>query len=148
MNLILWRHAEAESGGPDAERKLTGRGRKQSKRGAEWLKERLKGRYVLLVSPTARTRETAKALTGEFEESEDIGPEANGLRIVKASGWPEAKGTVIVVGHRPGLNRAAALLMSGREREWEIKKGGLWWFEARPEGEPAFVRAVLAPKDF
>ena len=31
--------------------------------------------------------------------------------MLKAAGWPDADGTVILVGHRPGLNRLAALLM-------------------------------------
>ena len=29
MDLIVWRHAEAEDGVPDLERRLTGKGRKQ-----------------------------------------------------------------------------------------------------------------------
>ena len=41
MDLILWRHAEAEDGVPDAKRKLTPRGRKQAKQIARWLKQRL-----------------------------------------------------------------------------------------------------------
>jgi phosphohistidine phosphatase len=41
MDLILWRHAEAEEGGPDLERKLTPKGRKQAKRVAAWLLQRL-----------------------------------------------------------------------------------------------------------
>ena len=41
MDLILWRHAEAEEGGPDLERRLTPKGRKQAKRVAAWLLQRL-----------------------------------------------------------------------------------------------------------
>jgi phosphohistidine phosphatase len=67
--------------------------------------------------------------------------------MLQAAGWPEAEGTVILVGHRPGLNRLAALLMTGREREWEFKKGGIWWLQNRDEGEPAFLRAVIGPRD-
>lgn len=147
MDLILWRHAEAEPGLPDAERALTIKGRKQAKRAAAWLKERLKGRYLMLVSPTARTRQTAAALTDHFESSEAMAPDSTPRRMLKAAGWPEADGTVILVGHRPGLNRLAALLMTGREREWEFKKGGIWWLQNREEGEPAFLRAVLGPRD-
>ena len=147
MDLILWRHAEAEPGLPDAERALTGKGRKQAKHAAAWLKDRLKGRYLMLVSPTVRTRQTAMALTDHFELSEAVGPASTPRRMLKAAGWPEGDGTVILVGHRPGLNRLAALLMTGREREWEFKKGGIWWLQNRDEGEPAFLRAVLGPRD-
>jgi len=46
MDLILWRHAEAEDAGgkPDLERNLTRHGRKQAARMAEWLKPRLPGK--------------------------------------------------------------------------------------------------------
>jgi len=43
MELILWRHAEAEIGEPDLGRKLTGRGDKQARRVAEWLHAQLRG---------------------------------------------------------------------------------------------------------
>ena len=147
MDLILWRHAEAQPGEPDADRELTVKGRKQAKRMAASLKNRLSGRYQILASPTARTRQTAMTLTADYDVSEDIGPAATARGIVKAAGWPDGKGTVIVVGHRPGLNRAAALLITGREHEWEMKRGGLWWLQLRDEGEPAFLRAVMGPKD-
>ena len=54
MDLILWRHAEAEEGGPDLERKLTPKGRKQAKRVAAWLLQRLPSRFALLSSPAVR----------------------------------------------------------------------------------------------
>ena len=45
MEIILWRHAEAEDGVPgrvpDAARALTHRGQKQAKKMAKWLLERL-----------------------------------------------------------------------------------------------------------
>jgi len=147
MDLILWRHGEAASGEPDAERELTPRGRKQARHAAAWLKDKLKGRYVLLASPTERTRQTALELTDDFELVKDLGPATTATRVLEAAGWPGKEGTVIVVGHRPALNRTASLLMTGREREWEMKKGGLWWFQTRQEGEPAFLRAVAGPKD-
>jgi phosphohistidine phosphatase len=38
MELILWRHAEAEDGIPDMARELTSKGKKQAKHMAAWLK--------------------------------------------------------------------------------------------------------------
>src|SRR5947208_88013 len=61
MELILWRHADAEDGTPDLARRLTKKGRKQAERVAEWLEERLPGDYVLLCSPALRERETPGA---------------------------------------------------------------------------------------
>ncbi len=44
MDLILWRHAEAEDGDatlPDLKRRLTARGGKQAKKVAYWLHQNL-----------------------------------------------------------------------------------------------------------
>ena len=41
MDLILWRHAEAEYGPPDLQRKLTGKGIRQAQYSAAWLRERV-----------------------------------------------------------------------------------------------------------
>ena len=41
MDLILWRHAEAEEGDNDLARELTPKGEKQAARVAEWLLQRL-----------------------------------------------------------------------------------------------------------
>ena len=46
MDLILWRHAEAEDGVPDLERRLTGKGRKQAERVAQWLLQRMPARFM------------------------------------------------------------------------------------------------------
>ena len=62
MDLILWRHAEAEDGSPDAKRKLTARGRKQAKQIARWLKPRLPADARIVVSPALRAVQTAEAL--------------------------------------------------------------------------------------
>jgi len=54
MNLILWRHAEAEDGPPDLERRLTPRGQKHAQQVAEWLLQRLPAKFVVLASPARR----------------------------------------------------------------------------------------------
>lgn len=150
MELILWRHAEARTATPDEEdaaRELTGKGLRQARRIAAWLKPRMSGPYRILCSPTLRTQHTAMCLDGATETCPELGPESTARRALKASGWPAQQGTVILVGHRPGLNRLAALLMTGRESEWEMKKGAIWWFQSREPGEPAFLRMVLRPGD-
>ena len=67
--------------------------------------------------------------------------------IIKAAGWPDQKGTVVLVGHQPDLGHAAAFLVSGEQTEVSIKKGGLWWLSDRVRGEEAqvVVRAVVSP---
>src|SRR5262245_48219615 len=66
VDLILWRHAEAEEGTPDEQRKLTGKGHKQAAKMAAWLSERLARHVTILVSPATRTQQTAKAYSGKF----------------------------------------------------------------------------------
>src|SRR3954452_13252336 len=54
MDLILWRHAEAEPGEPDLGRRLTPKGLKQAARMAEWLDARLPDTCKILSSPAER----------------------------------------------------------------------------------------------
>ena len=54
MELILWRHADAEDSSPDLDRELTDKGRKQAARVADWLTPRLSPDIRILVSPAAR----------------------------------------------------------------------------------------------
>jgi phosphohistidine phosphatase len=143
MDLILWRHADAEDGTPDAERKLTPKGEKQAKRVADWLKEQLPGDYDVLVSPARRSRQTAQALTKKFETVEDIGTGATPRGVLKAAGWPDRDGLIVVVGHQPTLGQAIALALTGREEGWSLRKGALWWLRYR-DGEVS-VRAVIGP---
>jgi phosphohistidine phosphatase len=144
MDLIIWRHADAEDGMPDAERKLTAKGEKQARRVAAWLKDRLDDDYVVLSSPARRARDTARALTAGFETTDDLGAAATPQSVLKAAGWPRRKGTVVVVGHQPTLGQTVALVLTGEDEGWSLKKGGLWWIQSR-EHDELIVRAVLSP---
>jgi phosphohistidine phosphatase len=150
MDLILWRHAEAEDPTaklPDARRRLTERGEKQARQMARWLREHQPKNLRILVSPTQRTQMTAHALGLPFEVEPKIGTGADAADILAAASWPDRGGVVLVVGHQPTLGRVAALLLSGTEADWTIKKGGVWWFSNRTrEGEAQTVlRGVLNP---
>ena len=148
MDLILWRHADAAPGSRDLERKLTAKGRKQAERVGAWLVAKLPGRYTVLVSPARRARETADALARSLQDRGALRARRRAASdILEDCGWPSHKGAVVVVGHQPDLGRTAALLVSGAEADWSVKKGGLWWLSNRErEGETqVVVRAVLAP---
>jgi phosphohistidine phosphatase len=147
MDLILWRHAEAEDGVPDGERALTKKGHKQAAAMAAWLSERLPKRARILVSPATRAQQTAAALEHPFTTSREVGVGASATDVVEAAGWPDAGGTVVIVGHQPTLGRVAALLATGDEADWAIKKGALWWFTHRVrDGDGQVVlRAVIGP---
>jgi phosphohistidine phosphatase len=151
MDLILWRHAEAEEGTaklPDAKRRLTERGEKQARQMARWLLEHKPKNLRILVSPTQRTQMTAHALGLPFELEPKVGPGADAADLLAAAGWADHGGAVLVVGHQPTLGRVAALLLGGEEADWTIKKGAVWWFSNRTrEGETQTVlRGVVGPE--
>lgn len=147
MDLILWRHAEAEAGAPDLERRLTLRGREDASRVAAWLRERLPADFVVLASPARRAQETAQALGVEPRTLPGLAPGAAVEAILEAAGWPGRAGAVVVVGHQPDLGRAALRLAAGAAGDGAMQAGGLWWLSSRPrhDGAPALVRAVVAP---
>ena len=147
MDLILWRHAEAEDALPDLERELTSRGRKQASRMADWLNPRLPQDIRILVSPATRTRQTAQALGRNFDEMPELGPGAGARDVLAAVGWPEGSYPVLVVGHQPTLGQVAMQLLSGQAGDLAVKKGAIWWFQGRERaGELQVVlRAVAAP---
>ena len=138
MELILWRHADAEDGSPDLARRLTKKGHKQAKRVAKWLEDRLPKGYVLISSPAVRARETAEAL-GKPKIVEALAPGASVKEILQTAGWPNGDGTVLLVGHQPDFGRAIAYLVSRRETDWTLKKGAFWWLA------PDEVVAVISP---
>jgi phosphohistidine phosphatase len=145
MDLILWRHADAEEGRDDLARRLTTKGEKQAKRMAEWLDERLSKEASVIVSPAVRAQQTAKPLGRESETSEAVAPGASAEAILKAARWPHASGMVVIVGHQPSLGAAAALAITGKRVAWPIKKGGLWWIRTGEGSDSPVVLAVMSP---
>lgn len=146
MDLILWRHAEAEDRFPDLERALTPKGRKQAAKMAAWLHKHLAESTRVLVSPAVRAQQTAEAFTKSFKTVDEIAPGALYTAVLRAAGWHDMHGTVLVVGHQPTLGQAAASLLSGKPTEWELKKGAILWVAHEP-GVPGQValRAALSP---
>jgi phosphohistidine phosphatase len=151
MELILWRHAEAEPGEPDLGRNLTAKGEKQARRIAEWLQGRLPESARIVVSPAARAQQTAQALADlshrKFKTQPRIAPGASADELLQAVDWPKARSPVVVVGHQPTLGLVCARLLSGSEQPWAIKKGAVWWLSSRErDGEDeAVLRAVINP---
>ncbi len=147
MDLVLWRHADAQDGFPDLARELTGKGQRQAAEMAKWLKQHLPKDSKILVSPAARAQQTAQALTHKFKTVKEIEPGASYEAVLSAAGWPDHKGTVVVVGHQPTLGQTAAWLLSGEVAEWGIKKGAVWWLTnpGRGERRETVMRAAISP---
>lgn len=150
MDLILWRHAQAEVGQPDFGRVLTAQGRKQATKMATWLDRSLPSGCRILCSPTARTVQTAEALDRKFKIVPELGPLALPEEALAVAGWPDARGAVMLIGHQPWLGQLASLLLTGVAKDLTIKKSNAWWIarRQRDEGNELYLRAVLAPDFF
>ncbi|CAN5289455.1 phosphohistidine phosphatase SixA [soil metagenome] len=138
MDLILWRHAEAEEipeaeldAQRDIERKLTSRGEKQAVRVAEWLDRQLPGSTRILTSPARRCEQTALALGRKFKTRTELAPGATPGELLELVQWPLSKTPMLVVGHQPMLGQTIAQLLGLIESDCAIKKGALWWLRTR-----------------
>lgn len=150
MDLILWRHAEAEviaPGQDDLQRALTPKGERQARRMAAWLNHRLAATTRVLVSPALRCRQTAEALGREVRILPSIAPDAPISALIEASRWPKSAEPVLICGHQPTLGLLAAHLLAGVDQEWAVKKGAVWWLRWRQrDGEPEVtLHAVQGP---
>ncbi len=137
MNLILWRHAEAleaGEGGDDMARPLTPRGEKQAARMATWLDRQLPDAARILVSPSKRTGQTAMALGRKYKICAELSPGCSAAQLLELVQWPQAKNTVLVIGHQPTLGQTIAQLMGLTESECAVKKGAVWWLRSRERG--------------
>jgi phosphohistidine phosphatase len=147
MDLILWRHAEAEPGEPDLGRRLTAKGVKQAERVGAWLDHHLPETCRILVSPADRAQQTALALKRKFRVVDELAPGASAKAVLDAANWPDAREAVVIVGHQPTLGEVASLLLSGVESSWSIRKAAVWWFSNRERANGAAVtlRVVVGP---
>ena len=153
FELLLWRHAEAEDGFPDASRRLTARGEKQALRMARWILAHAPQGLRIIVSPATRCQQTAAALGLPFETNSRLSTAYTVADLLSVVGWTENQTNTpnnrpraaLIVGHQPTLGRTAARLLSGTEAEWNIKKGALWWFSDRSQDSEAqtLLRASL-----
>jgi len=141
MNLILWRHAEAQEhpdplagrqgDAQDLARVLTARGEKHAARMAAWLNRQLPSGTRILSSPARRTEQTVLALDRKFKLRDELGPGADPLALLDLVQWPNAKAPVLVVGHQPTLGQVIAKLLGLAEEACPVKKGAVWWLHQR-----------------
>jgi phosphohistidine phosphatase len=148
MDLILWRHADAAPGDPDAERALSPKGEKQAQRMADWLATHLPDDCRIIVSPAVRTRQTVEPLGRAYTVEPALLSGSEPEDVLRAAGWPDAGGTVLVVGHQPTMGQTAALLLSGQAQDWSVHKAGIWWFVQREAYDPygPYLKAVMGPE--
>jgi phosphohistidine phosphatase len=119
--IYLLRHGDAESGGDDAARRLTPKGKRQAEAAGAALTALDAGIDACLTSPRARAVDTArlacKSLGIEAETAADLaGGPFDSLQL--ASG----RGDVLLVGHEPDFSAEVSRLTGANVK---LKKGGL-----------------------
>ncbi|HKB55681.1 MAG TPA: phosphohistidine phosphatase SixA [Ramlibacter sp.] len=151
MDLILWRHAEAEElaeGGDDLVRPLTPRGEKHASRMAAWLDRQLPEGTRVLASPALRCEQTAQRLGRKYKVLEGLAPGGTIEALLDAVHWPTARQPVVVVGHQPVLGQMVSHLLHITGGSCAVRKGSVWWLRTRERDghEQTVVWAVLTPE--
>ena len=138
MDLILWRHAEAEDwpegsahGAGDLERSLTARGEKQAFRMSGWLDRQLPEGVRIVVSPARRCEQTALVLGRKYKIRPELAPGATPAQLLELVQWPLSKSPILVIGHQPTLGQTIAQLLALQAHDCPVKKGALWWLRSR-----------------
>jgi len=151
MELIFWRHAEAEDereGLPDLERALTRRGVEQAARVAAWLEPLLPRDTRILCSPALRCEQTVLPLGRKYELREDLQPGAIPDALLDAAQWPVARQAVLIVGHQPVIGETLAKLLRIQGGSVAVRKGAVWWLRSRERDgdDQTVVWAVQTPE--
>jgi len=142
MDLILWRHAEAnelaDTNLPpdvlalaDMQRALTPRGEKQAARMAAWLDRQLPDGTRIVSSPAKRCEQTTRALSRKYKLRDELQPGVAPGHLLELVQWPVFSMPCLVVGHQPMLGQVVAGLLGLQETECAIKKGAVWWLRSR-----------------
>ena len=92
MRVYLMRHATAEEpgAGPDAARRLTEQGRRESREAGEALRKQTSNLAVVLTSPRLRARETAEEIVAAIGGIARVGGTTNRLNPARAHALVDA----------------------------------------------------------
>jgi len=124
--LILLRHAEAvpiDATGIDQERPLSSRGEQEAQAAGLWLAAHGLRPERVLYSPTRRTDETTRLALAAIDDAPvpqvaiEIYDASPGELLALLDQHGDA-GTVMLVGHNPGIERLVALLVEGRSDDF------------------------------
>jgi len=121
-NLYLLRHAKSSWDDPglaDHDRPLAPRGRRAVKRMAEYLREAKVSPELVLCSSATRTRQTLDRIRPALDadafvevEADLYGADADSL-LRRLRRVPDTTGSVLVIGHNPGMQDLALELSNG-----------------------------------
>jgi phosphohistidine phosphatase len=163
MNLYLMRHGIAlPAGDPsiatDADRPLSPKGIKRTRKIAKGIRRLGLSFDGLLTSPAARARQTADLVAAVLgaealvEEISGLSPESTVEHLLFGLTRYQDRGDLLLVGHQPLVGQTASHLLCGKSArsalDIEFKKGGLCHIEieALPLTSPATLHWFLTPK--
>ena len=109
MDLILWRHAEAEPGEPDLGRRLTAKGHKQAERVGSWLDGHLPQTTRILVSPAVGWPDARDPVL-IIGHQPTLGSVASFLLAGEEAYWAVRKGAVWWLSNRDRAGNAPVVL--------------------------------------
>jgi phosphohistidine phosphatase len=135
---VLWllRHGDAEEGSPDAERKLTEKGRRQSTAAGAALAALGVNLEACLASPKVRAAQTAELACETLGVEPELEPKLAGGPFDAEALAAGLGDEVLLVGHDPDFSMAVHSLTGAQVR---MKKGGLAGIE---KGE---LKVLLRP---
>jgi phosphohistidine phosphatase SixA len=124
--LILLRHAEALPATPgdgDPQRRLSERGEREARAAGAWLAQHGARPDRVLCSPAERARATCSLALAELARAPSAQAateiyDATPGELLALLDQHEDAGTVLLVGHNPGIERLVALLVEGRSDEF------------------------------
>ena len=161
MDLIVWRHADAEdlSDGiaqsaimagdvqSDLARSLSSKGLRQATRMAQWLDSKLPDNARILVSPAVRCEQTVVPLGRKYKICPELSPSGSVDELLALTHWPDSKYPVVLVGHQPTLGQVVNRLLGLEGIDISLRKGSLWWLRSRlRDGQrQALVVTVQSP---
>jgi phosphohistidine phosphatase SixA len=139
--IILLRHAHAEAATPgqdDMARVLSPQGEAEADAAAAWLKQHDARPDRVLYSPAARSRETCERVLASLGfadlRSEARIYEATPATLIRVLDDHAEAGTVLLVGHNPGLENFVALMTEGASDSGRgLPPAGVVWLTV-PEG--------------
>jgi phosphohistidine phosphatase len=116
--LILLRHAKSDWSGNEADlaRPLAKRGRRQAPDAGRWLATNIDGIDLAVVSPANRARSTWDLVAAELAAvpstriDDRVYAASEGELLVVLRELPDDLGTVVLVGHNPGIEDLASRL--------------------------------------
>jgi phosphohistidine phosphatase len=150
MDVLLWRHAEAQDladGLNDWDRPLTRQGEKQAAHMAIWLNRHMPEGVRIYSSPAARATQTAHALARPYKVRDELHPLGDSADVLQLLQWPQRKGAVLIVGHQPVLGDVLSRMLDLPQGELHVRKGAVWWVRCKATaiGHAGQVVCVQSP---